>query len=83
MATPTELPSMPAGNVYVYDSFYHYIEKLSSTGESLRSFSNINATGIAVDPSNGDLYLDEGGNSLVRYSFNGSGEADRHKDHYF
>ncbi len=63
-----------AGNVYVYDSFYHYIEKLSSTGESLRSFSNINATGIAVDPSNGDLYLDDEGNSIVRYSFNGSGE---------
>jgi len=65
-----------AGNVYVYDSFYHFVAKLSSTGESLGTvLSNLTATGIAIDPSNGDLFIDEEGTSIIRYTFGGSGEV--------
>ncbi|MGA8744628.1 MAG: hypothetical protein WB507_02040 [Solirubrobacterales bacterium] len=63
-----------SGNVYIYDSFYHFVEKISSTGEDLGTvLSGLTATGIAVDPSNGDLLLDEEGSSVVEYSFDGSG----------
>ena len=36
---------------------------------------NITATGIAVDPSNGDLYVDNNGETVERLSFNGAGEV--------
>ena len=64
-----------AGNIYIYTP-YHTIEKFSSTGEELGVVvPNITATGIAVDPSNGDLYVDNNGETVERYAFNGAEEV--------
>ncbi len=67
----------PAGNVYSYTGQYsHTIEKFTSTGEPLGVVvPNITATGIAVDPSNGDLLVDNNGETVERFSFNGAGEV--------
>ena len=70
-----------AGNVYVYigpPSNYdqHTILRVNSLGTELTTvLSNVSATGIAVDPANGELYVDNEGKVVERYSINGAGEA--------
>ena len=57
-------------------SFYDYIAKFNSPGEEIGTvLSNVSATGIAADPSSGELYVDSEGKTVERYSFNGAGKA--------
>ena len=52
------------------------VQKFNSAGKELGTLiTHISATGLAVDPSNGDIYVDIEGKTIERYSFNGSGEV--------
>ena len=52
------------------------VQRYESSGASLGQLTTgYGATALAFDPSNGDLYVDAGGENIYRYSFNGTGEV--------
>ena len=69
-----------AGNFYLITEEYPYserenVEKFSSSGEFLGQLPTGDATGVAVDPSNGDVYVINESTSIDRFVFNGSEEV--------
>ncbi len=69
-----------SGNVYIYfdNEYYgvHEIAKFNSAGEYMGVvLPEVNVTAFTLDPSNGDLYVDNEGKTVERYSINGAGEA--------
>ena len=64
----------PSGNFYKVNGSPS-VEKFGSTGADVGQVtSSETTTGMAIDPSTGDLFVDNG-TSADRYHFNGSGEV--------
>jgi hypothetical protein len=66
------------GNVF-YVGYYEWVERwnggFSSSVISTWLYESGTKNGLAVDPDSGDLYVNLGGESVARYTFNGSGEV--------
>ena len=67
------------GNLYVSDTGNHVIDEFNSTGTFVQAFPAPNisggypgAAGMAVDPTNGNVMISEGGNGLVEYDSSGN-----------
>ena len=76
---PSGSRSTLAGNV-LYDGYYNenvwrWEEGSGSTRISTWLYESGQKTGIAVDPDSGDLYVDFGGESIARFSFDSSGNV--------
>ena len=63
------------GNIYKVNGDGS-VEKFNPEGEDIGEVtSGVSATGVAADPNTGELYVDNNGESIHRYSFNPSGEV--------
>jgi hypothetical protein len=66
-ATPAGIAVDSAGNLYIVRGNPN-VEKISSTGADLGQITTGgNATGLAIDPSSNDIYVDAGGAGIDHY----------------
>jgi DNA-binding beta-propeller fold protein YncE len=73
-SVPYGLAVDPAGNFFKVNG-NGTVEELGPTGADIGQItSNFTTTALAVDPTDGDLYVDQG-ESISRYAFNGAGEV--------
>lgn len=57
----------------VYYQSYYYVERFKNgSSKPVTSYFAPEATGVAVDPTSGTLYVDLGGSEVGRFVFNGS-----------
>jgi DNA-binding beta-propeller fold protein YncE len=51
------------------------VEKFTASTDFGQVTANSSTTGLTVDPSSGDLYVDHGGSAIDHYAFDGSGNV--------